>query len=134
MWMDIRYRRIPNQAVMLLILIGLFYMISIQNEGRLVKGGIVIPLVVLGICGALSFRKIIGMGDTKFLFVTLLLSPQAWQVEIVYFVSFIGGIWSLIWYFILRKVPPFVRLDTIREGIPYGIPIALALCIFTFIG
>lgn len=134
MWMDIRYRRIPNIAITALIFIGFCYLLSLQGTSQVAKGGFIIPGLTLLIGIALSFRNIIGMGDVKLLFVTLLLCPGKWQVEIIYFVSFIGGIWSLLWFFALRKIPKIRRLDNIQKGIPYGIPIALALCTFTFVG
>ena len=134
MWMDIRYRRIPNKAIAILLFIGFFYLLSLQGSDKFAKGGVIVPVLTLLVGIGLSYKNIIGMGDVKFLFVTLLLCPENWQVAIIYFVSFAGGIWSLLWYLVLRRIAQIKRFDTVRKGIPYGIPIALALCTFTFVG
>ncbi|EGT5657370.1 TPA: prepilin peptidase [Citrobacter braakii] len=134
MWMDIRYRRIPNKALVVLLFIGFAYLLGLDESNCYVRGGYIIPAITLS-CGiALSYKNIIGMGDVKFLFLTLLLCPEQWHIAILYVVIFIGGCWSLLWHFVLCKIPPLGKVDMIKKGIPYGIPIALALCTFTFIG
>ncbi|NDJ59231.1 hypothetical protein GWD52_20035 [Enterobacteriaceae bacterium 4M9] len=132
-WMDICHRRIPNNAIVLLLFIGFCYFLSFPDSAQLAKGGLLIPFLSLLAGIALSLKKIIGMGDIKLLFVTLLLCPEEWQVDIIYFILLIGGIWSLLWHFVLRKIALVAKFDTVKEGVPYGIPIAVALCIFTFI-
>ncbi|NUU69114.1 prepilin peptidase [Enterobacteriaceae bacterium BIT-l23] len=132
-FMDIRYRRIPDAAVSALVLVGFCYMLNYQSYSHHITGGVIIPLVVFGVGFMLAVHNIIGMGDIKLLSVTLLLCPAPWQPDIIYFVIFSGGVWALMWHFLLTRISMVFRIDTVKEGIPYGIPIAAALCLFTFI-
>lgn len=126
---DIRFRRIPNEALVFLLIIGYFYLAIYAYSGA----SVVIPCVCLVTGFALSAIKVIGMGDVKFLFISLLLSPAELQISLIYGVVFFGGFWSILWHFLISKLGIVKSIDTVQVGIPYAIPIAFALNVCSFV-
>ncbi|MFP2428858.1 A24 family peptidase [Enterobacter ludwigii] len=131
-WFDITTRRIPNMALGALLITGICFLLTADNHAR-VNGGVFIPLIVFSVGYVLSFANVIGMGDVKLLSIGLLLCPVWMHVDMLYFTFFIGGIWGILWHYLLQKTTIIKKIDNINEGIPYGIPVAVAMCIFTFV-
>lgn len=132
MWYDISARRIPNIALGLLLVVGICFLLSSKHAAT-ITGGISLPIVVFIVGFGLSAMNVIGMGDIKLICIALLLSPASVQVDMLYFVTFIGGVWGIIWHYLLRHVKFIKLIDKVGEGVPYGIPVALTLCLFTFV-
>lgn len=131
-WFDITTRRIPNMALGALLVTGICFLLTKDNH-TIVNGCVFIPLVVFIVGYLLSYAKVIGMGDVKLLSIGLLLCPVWAQVDMLYFTFFIGGVWGILWHFLLQRMQIVKNIDKLKEGIPYGIPVAVAMCIFTFV-
>lgn len=131
-WFDITARRIPNTALNALLVTGILFLLRIESSGG-VNGGIIFPIIVFIIGYVLSMANIIGMGDVKLITIALMLTPAKAQADMLYFTTFFGGIWGGLWHLILRHIPFVKKIDKVQAGIPYGIPIVLAMCLFTFV-
>lgn len=132
MLMDITSRRIPNACIVLILLNGVCFFVSSGDLSH-IDGSIIAPLITFIVGLLLSYGNVIGMGDIKLLSVGILLVPEHWQVDAIYFAIFAGGIWGVLWHFLLSKIPIIKKYDKVQNGIPYGIPIALSILLFTFV-
>lgn len=129
---DIAERRIPNVAQYFLLITGMVYqsVYGFNPEGWY---SLTFPVAVLVVGILLSRSNIIGFGDIKLIFSTLLLVKSANHYAALMFIVLSGGGWAIMWHFIFAKLSCVKKIDKVREGIPYGIPIILSLCIFTYV-
>jgi len=130
---DITERRIPNISHFLILLTAYCYVLYHPNAIGTPQI-IIIPFIVILAGILLSQFGIIGFGDTKLLFTTMLVIPEEQCVNTLYLIVFTGGLWAIIWTFVLSRIGIINRYDKIKKGVPYAIPILLGLCMFTFIG
>lgn len=129
---DITERRIPNIAQYILLLLGYLYLMIYGSSGT-EWSTLALPVGIMIFGTILSRYNIIGLGDVKLIFTTLLLVNPDGHYGVLMFIIFTGGIWSIIWHFILARLYFIRNIDRVRVGIPYGIPIVVGLCLFTYI-
>jgi len=130
---DITERRIPNISHFFILLTGYCY-VFYRPDAIGTSQIIIIPFIVILAGIVLSQFGIIGFGDTKLFFTTMLVIPEDQCINAIYFIVFSGGLWSIIWMFVLSRIGIINRYDKVKKGVPYAIPILLGLCMFTFIG
>lgn len=131
-WSDISERRIPNISQYVILLVG-FISQSLNGTEPASVSYLVFPGVILIVGAALSHYDIVGFGDIKLIFTTLLVTKADYYSAVMLFIAFSGGIWAVLWRCLLCKIPCVKKVDRIKHGIPYGIPIVISLCLFTFI-
>lgn len=129
---DITERRIPNAAQYLILLIGFVYL-SVHGISPTDWSSLSIPAGVILVGALISRINIIGFGDVKLIFSTLLLVNPEHYYDVLMFIVFAGGIWSVIWQYFLSGLSLIKKIDRVGVGIPYGIPIVVGLCLFTFV-
>lgn len=129
---DITERRIPNVAQYILLLLGYLYLMIHGSSGS-DWSGLALPVGIMIFGTILSRYDVIGLGDVKLIFTTLLLIKPGDHYGVLMFIVFTGGIWSIVWHVVLSRLSFIRKIDRVRSGIPYGIPIVLGLCLFTYI-
>ncbi|CAI2482575.1 Flp pilus assembly protein, protease CpaA [Serratia marcescens] len=130
---DITERRIPNVAHFMILTVAYCYIFS--HPGIIGAGQVLIwPFAMLLVGIILSSCNILGFGDTKLLFITMLVVPPEQYVNVIYLTVFMGGAWAILWTYALSKISLIKRYDKVRSGVPYAIPILISLCTYTFIG
>lgn len=129
---DITERRIPNVTQYVFLLTGFIHQMVYGNHATgWINLSIPFGVIVAGVF--LSRLNVIGLGDVKLIFTTLLLVSENNYYGTLMFIVFAGGLWSLVWHFILAELSFIKNIDCVKVGIPYGIPIVLSLCLFTYI-
>lgn len=129
---DITERRIPNITQYVLLLTG-FMHLAVYGNAAAGWTSLYVPFGLISIGILLARLNTVGLGDVKLIFTTLLLVGESNYYGTLMFIVFTGGVWSLVWHFILAKLAFIKKIDGIRVGIPYGIPIVTGLCLFTYI-
>lgn len=129
-WSDISQRRIPNVSQYIILLVA-FVSKTIHGSESVDWDFFITPAVILSVGALLSRCNVVGFGDIKLIFTTLLVTSAQYHTAVILLTVFSGGVWAILWHFILSKISLVKKIDKVQQGIPYGIPIVLSLCLFT---
>ena len=139
-YMDVRYRRIPNKLVLLLLLGGV--VAALLTHGPVMASYSAL-LSVVGLALWLPFYGLgmMGAGDVK-----LFAASSAWLLSIAQVLAaaaasaIVGGALAIIWALAQRRTLPVfgtlltrlrfnvpVLVDSQREKVPYGVAMAIGV-------
>jgi prepilin peptidase CpaA len=130
-WMDAGYRRLPNQLVIVVGVLGLaanFY----AGGGAQFGSSLIHALVALGIGLALFSLRVIGGGDGKYYAAVACWFPLPHAILLLGWVSLIGFFLAVGFFaarFLRRRKGEGAAADNHAREVPFGIAIALgAVC------
>jgi prepilin peptidase CpaA len=130
-WMDLRFRRLPNELVMSVGLLGL--LTNLLTGGLPLVGSALIHVgIALAIGFALFGLKVIGGGDGKYYAAVAAWFPMPQAMQLMGWVSVIGFVLAV--FFLAQRLRPAARMSTepvdpTQREVPFGVAIALgAVC------
>ncbi|OIQ25107.1 prepilin peptidase [uncultured Vibrio sp.] len=116
-YQDIRYRKIPNGVVVVVALLGVFFVFQTGRFEQMLH-----PLMVLTFGAVLFYFNIVAAGDSKLLAAfSLMVSPNMMLLA-VNVIFFAGGILAISQCVLGRMTN---NAEWTSNGVPYGVPICL---------
>ena len=120
-YMDIRYRRIPNRLIAVVLLISLLITLNQYGTSQLLQG-LCSSLIVLGVSLLLFKFNIMAAGDGKLASALAITLMPSQLLLPLYLTAMIGGVLAII-YLVKDYVINRNRKKQHR-GLPYGVAIA----------
>jgi len=116
-YQDIRHRKIPNGVVLVITLLGVFF---VFNYGRYEQ--LVMPIPVFAIGALLFYFNIMAAGDSKLLAAfSLMISPSYFPLTVFIILS-AGGALAISQWAVSQMTG---NANWVNKGVPYGVPICL---------
>ncbi len=116
-YQDIRHRKIPNGVVLVITLLGVFFVFKYGRYEQLAM-----PIPVLSIGALLFYFNIMAAGDSKLLAAfSVMISPNYFPLTVVIILS-AGGALAISQWAVSQMTG---NANWVNKGVPYGVPICL---------